>query len=65
MTSFTHHEAGTPALNLRGDSSGFAIDWMGEPVAVFPDFDGASAGFKAAKSALAELERVLSTPRQA
>ena len=47
------------ALNLRGHLNGFAVEWQGVVVDVFPSFGGAVAGKVHAQWALAELDRVL------
>lgn len=44
---------------LSGHTDGFCLTFGFGVVDVFPDYEGASAGFKAAKWAIAELEMVL------
>lgn len=59
MTTLAPANNDTPALNLRGHADGFALEWMGEPIDIFPDFEGASEGFRLAKRANAMLAETL------
>lgn len=51
-----------PALpDINGHLHGFALTWGGEEVAAFPTWDGATAGRRAAKDALAMLAACLAS----
>lgn len=48
-----------PHLELTGHRDGFALRFGDEEVAVYPDFDGVSAGFRVAREAMAMLAACL------
>ena len=48
-----------PKLDLTGHPHGFAIRFGGEVVDVFPTWDGAVAGLRAARAAMAQLTQSL------
>ncbi|RAK68782.1 hypothetical protein [Phenylobacterium kunshanense] len=48
-----------PHLELTGHRDGFALRFGDEEVAVYPDFDGVSAGLRAAREAMAMLAACL------